>query len=136
MKTIVTELMIGDWVLYTSDTAENSFPVQVTLDMMCNEMKKWPDRFEYIPITPEFLIKNGFIAKNETHLIYEYPFDNDTLLFIRFAGSAHYKASTKTYDFTWKVDSPWTESFPIKYIHDFQHLLHSLKSKVDLKIIN
>jgi hypothetical protein len=53
------ELMIGDWVMYTSDKPENAFPVQVTLGMFNNEFVKWPNRFEPILID-ENIVKNNF----------------------------------------------------------------------------
>ena len=64
MKT--EDLQIGDWVLYKSDKPENTFPIQVTLDIMYNEIQKWEDRFEYIPLTPGILKKNGFSESTHT----------------------------------------------------------------------
>lgn len=52
--------MVNDWILYKSDSEENAFPVQVTLEMMCNELQRWNDRFEPIRLTFAILKKNGF----------------------------------------------------------------------------
>ena len=52
------ELMIGDWVMYTSDKPENAFPIQVTVGMFNDEFVKWPNRFEPILIDENFVKQN------------------------------------------------------------------------------
>jgi len=52
------ELMIGDWVMYTSDKPENAFPIQVTVGMFNEEFVKWPNRFEPILIDENFVKQN------------------------------------------------------------------------------
>jgi hypothetical protein len=56
----IDELMIGDWLLYKSDSLDNAFPIQVTREMFNKELVVWKDRFEPITLTPEILEKNGF----------------------------------------------------------------------------
>ena len=57
----VENLMIEDWLLYKSDSLENAFPIQITREMFNKELVVWNDRFEPIPLTPEILVKNGFV---------------------------------------------------------------------------
>lgn len=56
----IDEVMIGDWLLYKSDSLENAFPIQITREMFNKELVVWNDRFEPIHLTPEILEKNGF----------------------------------------------------------------------------
>lgn len=60
MSMKIDELMIGDWLLYKSDSLDNAFPIQVTREMFNKELVVWKDRFEPITLTPEILKKNGF----------------------------------------------------------------------------
>lgn len=57
----IENLMIEDWLLYKSDSLENAFPIQITREMFNKELVVWNDRFEPIPLTPEILVKNGFV---------------------------------------------------------------------------
>lgn len=56
----VENLMIGDWIMYKSDSPKNAFPIKVTAEMFTVDLVRWYDRFEYIPLTSEILLKNGF----------------------------------------------------------------------------
>lgn len=56
----ITDLMVGDWLMYKSDSLENAFPIQITREMFNKELVVQKDRFESIPLTPEILEKNGF----------------------------------------------------------------------------
>lgn len=63
------DLMIGDWLLYKSDSLENAFPIQITRAMFNKELIIWGDRFEPISITKEILEKNSFLKVE----MLEYP---------------------------------------------------------------
>ena len=54
------ELMDGDWIMWLSDKEENSFPIQFKLEEI-EEIKRYGlKRFEYIELTEEILLNNGF----------------------------------------------------------------------------
>lgn len=64
MEDIAKKVMVGDWLLYKSDSPENAFPVRVTAAMLSDELVKWADRFEPIRLTDEVLLGNGFTDGN------------------------------------------------------------------------
>jgi hypothetical protein len=63
------DLMIGDWLLYKSDSLEIAFPIQITRAMFNKDLIIWGDRFEPISITKEILEKNSFLKVE----MLEYP---------------------------------------------------------------
>ena len=69
MSMKIDELMIGDWLLYKSDSLDNAFPIQITREMFNKELVVWKDRFEPIPLTPEILKKNGFVHEKQKVII-------------------------------------------------------------------
>lgn len=71
------DLMIGDWIMYKSDSPENAFPVQVTAEMFTVDLVRWYDRFEYIPLTSEIYKVNNLTNPDGRFII----FDTDTWYF-------------------------------------------------------
>lgn len=61
------DLMIGDWLLYKSDSF--AFPIHITREMFNNDLIIFGDRFEPISITKEILEKNSFLKVE----MLEYP---------------------------------------------------------------
>ena len=101
------DLMIGDWVINPVDNT----PMKIEWDML-----KIYNKFESIPITPDFLEKHGFkkqdydgwlISENNGRRLIEYRTDYfDGMLRIRYAEEPFCDLSVK-----------------IKYIHELQHAL-------------
>lgn len=117
------ELMIGDWIMWKSDSSENEFPVRVTLEMMQNELYKWNDRFGFIPITSEILEKNGFVKRSDRDdklgKMEYYQFEDYGFVY-------HYS------DGEWEFSLQNTQdhrlfSGYLNYVHEFQHALRLCK---------
>ena len=121
MSMKIDELMIGDWLLYKSDSLENAFPIQITREMFNKELVVWKDRFEPILITKELLEKNGFEKEN---LITSYNhyigIDNRVTLHDDFM----FMNSRNMWDV--HVDSEdycTIANCELTYVHELQHLL-------------
>lgn len=114
----VEDLMIEDWIMYKSDSPENAFPVQVTAEMFTVDLVRWYDRFEYIPLTPEILKKNGILYRNSS---FYYIINDDKDL-----ECTHYIYQTVQKDWAIGVDIGAYDCSVfarIKYVHELQHAL-------------
>lgn len=112
------DLMIGDWVLYKSDSLENAFPIQITREMFNKELVVWKDRFEPIPLTPEILKKNGILYRKSS---FYYIINDDKDL-----ECTHYIYQTIQEDWAIGVDTGAYDCSVfarIKYVHELQHAL-------------
>ena len=119
-----TDLMIGDWVKYTL----TGIPARVTGIIKtpkecniyayvgtCSRLQGINERdFEPIPITEEFLKKNGFCSKhNDLYYL-------DSGWYLDIEGSA-------TGEFNDAYESPnFIKKFTVKYVHELQHLLRMM----------
>ena len=112
----IDELMIGDWLLYKSDSLENAFPIQVTREMFNKELVVWKDRFEPIPLTPEVLEKNGFEPIKEGRFPTLKNCYGDILF--QLEGIKNEYIRNTLYMF---------KNIPIFYVHELQHVLKLCK---------
>lgn len=135
------ELMIGDWVkishlnkigkVYRIDRANgkgNGFAAVIDGDY-------YEGNLEPIPLTPEILEKNGFIANRH---VYPYPYyeliDKEHKLKIGFAFPQGNKTSYKN---PWVyIDSErvFVEHLPCMFVHQLQHALRvcGIKKEIEL----
>ena len=114
----VEDLMIGDWLLYKSDSLENAFPIQITREMFNKELVVWKDRFEPIPLTVEILEKNGILYRKSS--FYYIINDNKDL------ECTHYIYQTIQEDWAIGVDTGTDDCSVfarIQYVHELQHAL-------------
>lgn len=117
----IDELMIGDWLLYKSDSLDNAFPIQVTREMFNKELVVWKDRFEPITLTPELLEKNGFKRENLITSYNHYTgIDNRVSL-----NDDFYYINSRD---VWSVhvdseDYSTIANCELTYVHELQHLL-------------
>lgn len=124
----VEDLMVGDWLLYKSDSLENAFPIQVTREMFNKELVVWNDRFEPIPLTPEILEKNGILYRKSS---FYYIINDDEDL-----ECTHYIYQTIQEDWVIGVDTGTDDCSVfarIKHVHELQHLLKICK--IDKEIV-
>ena len=131
MSMKIDELMIGDWLLYKSDSLENAFPIQITREMFNKELVVWKDRFEPILITKELLEKNGFKREN---LITSYNHYigidnrvslNDDFYYINSRNTWHVHVDSEDYCTIANCE--------LTYVHELQHLLKLCK--IDREIV-
>lgn len=116
-----TDLMVGDWVKYTltgiparvagiiKTSKESNIYAYVGTG---NRLQGINERdFEPIPITEDFLLKNGFCSKH-----------ND----LYYLGSGWYLdvEGSAIGEFNDAYESPqFIEQFTVKYVHELQHIL-------------
>jgi len=114
-----SELMIGDWVKI------KDYPMKAKKKRMSPEYyTRSLVEFEPIPITREILIKNGFIPNDRLSL------NSDYLVYDEIIISNKWYVSLQDDD--WAIDFQTeyenTEiSCVIKYVHELQHIMSSLK---------
>lgn len=116
----VTDLMIGDWVYASKDEHTimkvmtiNGNTADCTWDVN-NECDMNIDEFEPIPLTPEILVKNGFLKTDDWFSLADDYYDIDI---------------KEISDSIWRVRydnlecSAITNIFHICYVHEIQHAL-------------
>lgn len=132
MSMKIDELMIGDWLLYKSDSLDNAFPIQVTREMFNKELVVWKDRFEPITLTPELLEKNGFKRENLITSYNHYTgIDNRVSLNDDF----YYMNSRDVWSV--HVDSEdycTIANCELTYLHELQHLLRICKINFEFSV--
>ena len=111
------ELMIKDWVF---DKDKNTYRQVETEDFYYGRTLY----FEPIPITPEILEKNGFVANKRVYPYpyYEYINKEDELK----VGFAFPQGNRTSYNEPWVyIDSEYVlvEHLPCIYVHELQHAL-------------
>lgn len=136
MKIEKTDLMIGDWVMI------KDYP------MIATARKMTPDHFvrslcefEGIPITKEFLMKNGFeFFPMEYHIygLYTLKTENCLLKYSNKHGDITiFKARKGGIDDNGNCVSGFYEinhgRFDVKYVHELQHILKLCKIELNLK---
>jgi hypothetical protein len=125
----IDELMIGDWLLYKSDSLDNAFPIQVTREMFNKELVVWKDRFEPITLTTEILEKNGF--------------EREGVIVSRYEGIDHRVTIHDDKEYMnsnneWHVhidseDYCTIANCELTYVHELQHLLKLCK--IDKEVV-
>lgn len=115
------ELMIGDWLLYKSDSLENAFPIQITREMFNKELVVWNDRFEPIPLTPEILEKNGFEKEGVIELYNLYAgIDHRVTIH---DDKEYMNSNNEWYVHVDSEDYCTIATCELTYVHELQHLL-------------
>ena len=120
----IEDLMIGDWIMYKSDSPENAFPVQVTAEMFTNELVKWHDRFEYISLTSEIYKANNLTNPAGRFMI----FDTDNWYF-RIGEWLEENALNEKFT---KIKIP--EKSRPTYVHELQHVFKTFGVKKDINL--
>lgn len=101
----VTDLMVGDWV-YITDYPMTAQPMQVKKEHFVRSLVT----FEPIPITPEFLEKNG-LAKDP----YGCHFDEDEYMAL--------EISVEEEGIYWTINTNEYGILKLEYVHQLQHAL-------------
>lgn len=141
MKIDIEELMVGDWVMI------HEYPmIKEPRKVVKEHFVRSLCEFEAIPITKEFLLKNGFeflpVEKNGHKGVFDLKTEH---CFLRYSNKYNviqiYKAHVSGIDpesrnCTYKGDryEIKCEHFPIKYVHEIQHILRLCKINLDVKI--
>ena len=129
----IDELMIGDWLLYKSDSLDNAFPIQVTREMFNKELVVWNDRFEPISLTPEILVKNGFVnsyidlsLNKDSVYKYNHFYTGNSVI----VDMESNKLIVKYENDIW-MNLPYSRTI---YVHELQHLLKHCDIKKEIII--
>lgn len=128
----IDEVMIGDWLLYKSDSLDNAFPIQVTREMFNKELVVWKDRFEPITLTPELLEKNGF--KREKLIV---AYNHYTGIDNRVSLNDDFYSMNSRNKWTAHIDSEdycTIAHCELTYLHELQHLLTLCKINFEWKV--
>lgn len=125
MKLNKEDLMIGDWVMI-KDCPIISEPKRMTENHFVRSLCE----FEAIPITKEFLLKNGFEFLHTKDIFY---LINEQCLLV-------YKNEHKVIQI-YKYKEPVGDippikckQFPIEYVHELQHILKLGKIDIEIKL--
>ena len=125
MKLNIEELMVGDWVMI------HEYPmIKEPRKVVKEHFVRSLCEFEAIPITKEFLLKNGFEflpAKDIFYLINEqcllvYKNEHKVIQIYKYQESVNDIPPIKC------------KQFPIEYVHELQHILRLCKINFDIKI--
>lgn len=126
------ELMIGDWLLYKSDSLENAFPIQITREMFNKELVVWNDRFEPIPLTPEILEKNGFEKEGVIELYNLYAgIDHRVTIH---DDKEYMNSNNEWYVHVDSEDYCTIANCELTYLHELQHILRLCKISKEIVV--
>ena len=121
-----TELMIGDWVMFTDPADGSKYPVRlksINANTCCGiegkSLLSLTDDFEPIPITPEILEKNGFKPQG-TGWILEDSIGERIFNLCRISNAYCLLTAGKTLAF--------------QYVHELQHLFRLAGTKGEIKL--
>ena len=119
------DIMVGDWV-YNTHNRQNERVQEINSGLVMldyNDLYEY-DEIEPIPLTPEILEKNGFLANKH---VYPYPYyeyiDKEHELKVGFAFPQGDRTSYKD---PWVyIDSEcvFVEHLPCIFVHQLQHVL-------------
>ena len=125
------EIMVGDWLMYKSDSQENAFPVKVDYNMFCNELHKWEDRFEPIQLTKEILEKNGFTdCESDFEMgVYHYYIGEKN-----FIADSSLHIGTENHTCYWLNYKKTFAIFDIRYVHELQHAFRICKIDKNIEL--
>ena len=125
MKLNKEDLMIGDWVMI-KDYPMISEPLRMTENHFVRSLCE----FEAIPITKEFLMKNGFIFL-PTKDIFCLITEQYMLVYI----NEHKAIQIYTYkESVGDIFLIKCKQFPIEYVHELQHILKLGKIDIEIKL--
>lgn len=128
------ELMDGDWIMWLSDKKENQFPIQFKLENI-EEIKRFGlERFEYIELTEEILLNNGFIKSFDG--ILECDFYDDIQNNISMCNnSSMLNSENKWYIRIDNCDKDSIMMCELTYVHELQRILKHVKIDKQIKNI-
>jgi hypothetical protein len=131
------DLMIGDWVMI-KDYPMISEPLRMTENHFVRSLCE----FEGIPITNEFLMKNGFEffpMEYQIYGLYTLKTEHCLLKYSNKHGDITiFKARTGSIDGNGNCVGGFYEinhgRFNIEYVHELQHIFKLCKIKIDLEL--
>ena len=127
MKIDIEELMVGDWVMI------HEYPmIKEPRKVVKEHFVRSLCEFEAIPITKEFLLKNGFefipTEKNGNKGSFYLKVENSFLIYTTGYNVIQiYKTRIDRYEIN-------CEQFPIEYVHELQHILKLGKINIEIKL--
>ena len=125
MKLNKEDLMIGDWVMI-KDYPMISEPLRMTENHFVRSLCE----FEAIPITNDFLLKNGFEFLPAKDVFFLFLRTEQCLL-------AYMNGHRALKIYKGQVGDIYPiscEQFPIEYVHELQHILKLGKIDIEIKI--
>lgn len=127
------ELMECDWIMWLSDKKENSFPTQFKLEEI-KEIKRFGlNRFDYIELTEEILLNNGFTKCFDDVLeidFYEDPHNNITIC----NNSLMLNTKNKWNIHIYNHDKDTIMTCELNYVHELQRILKHVKIDKQIKL--
>jgi hypothetical protein len=127
MKIDIEELMVGDWVMI------HEYPmIKEPRKVVKEHFVRSLCEFEGIPITKEFLLKNGFefipTEKNGNKGSFYLKVENCLLIYTtEYNVIQIHKYLIDRYEINCK-------QFPIEYVHELQHILKLGKINIEIKL--
>lgn len=129
----IEKMMIGDWVMFTSGDESFKSPLRIEYDDFVRS-ERYLSRFDYIPITPDILEKNGFKIHEEKEFDYCFELYTDGT-FISIMHRCEYNWGIS-------IQKPLTDIGGLdgvylwhnKYVHELQHLLRFCQIEKKIKI--
>ena len=123
MKIDIEELMVGDWVMI------HEYPmIKEPRKVVKEHFVRSCCEFEAIPITNDFLLKNGFEFLPAKDIFY---LNTGQGLLAYINGHKAIEIYKERVDDIYSISC---EQFPIKYVHELQHILKLGKIDIDIKI--
>ena len=123
MKIDIEELMVGDWVMI------HEYPmIKEPRKVVKEHFVRSLCEFEAIPITNDFLLKNGFEFLPAKDVFY---FRTEQCLLEYINGHKAIKIYKEPVGDIFPINC---KQFPIKYVHELQHILKLGKIDIDIKI--
>ena len=127
------ELMDGDWIMWLSDAKENSFPMQFKLEEI-EEIKRYGlKRFEYIELTEEILLNNGFTKCFDD--VVEFDFYEDSHNNITMCNNSFMLNTNNKWNI--HIDNRDMDSImtcELTYVHELQRILKHVKIDKQIKL--
>lgn len=126
------EVQVGDWLMWKSDRKDNAFPIQLTLNIIENEFIKWNNKFEFISLTPDILIKNDFLNLGS----YYYYEDDNIDVVINFETKNIKVRNKKEKLVCGSMDLNSGDKLKTTlFVHKLQHMYKICNIKKEIKII-
>ena len=123
MKIDIEELMVGDWVMI------HEYPmIKEPRKVVKEHFVRSLCEFEAIPITNDFLLKNGFEFLPAKDIFY---LKTERYLLVY---SNEHNVIRIYEDYMESINAIDCKQFPIKYVHELQHILKLGKIDIDIKI--
>lgn len=127
------ELMDGGWIIRLSDKKENSFPIQFKLEEI-EEIKRYGlNHFEYIELTEEILLNNGFKKGFDVFSGFEFYVDyNNNISLCNNPSMLNSKNKWNIH-----IDNSDNDSIltcELTYVHELQMILKHVKIDKQIKL--